>query len=350
MKTIGYAAHSAGADLVPLHFEYRNLRANDVAIEILYSGICHSDLHQVKNDWGFSTYPMVPGHEIVGKVIAIGSDVKKYKIGDKVAIGCLVDSCQECDQCKHDEEQFCREGMTQTYGSPDRVDGIITKGGYAKHIVAREEFVLSIPDNMDITRAAPILCAGITTFSPLRNYNVTQGTRVGVAGLGGLGHMALKLAKAMGAKVTVLTHSANKQDTAKEMGADDVIVMSDEASVKQAMGSLDLIIDTIPVKHDINAYTWLLDVKGTVVIVGQIGSMGELNTMPLVFGNRAVAASLIGGIKQTQEVLDFCAEHNIYPECEMICMDEINDAFTRLEKGELSHRFVIDMASLDAVK
>lgn len=347
MKTIGYAAHASDADLVPFHFEYRDLRADDVAIEILYSGICHSDLHQVRNDWGGSQYPIVPGHEIVGKVIGIGSNVKKYKVGDKVAIGCMVDSCQQCDQCHNHEEQFCREGVTFTYNSADRLDGKITYGGYAKHIVAREEFVLSVPDSLDISRAAPILCAGITTFSPLRNYNVGKNSRVGVIGLGGLGHMAIKLAKAMGAEVTAITHSPNKIDAAKAMGADKVILSGNEEQMEDAASSMDLIINTIPVKHDVNPYMPLLDVKGALVIVGQIGPLeGELVTVPIVLSNKSVAGSLIGGIKQTQEVLDFCAEHNIHPECEMIRMDQINDAFARLEKGEVPHRIVIDMSSL----
>jgi alcohol dehydrogenase (NADP+) len=348
MKTIGYAAHSSESQLVLFPFERRDLRPNDVAIEILYCGICHSDLHQVRNDWGFAQYPMVPGHEIVGKVIDIGSQVKKYKIGDKVAIGCMVDSCQKCDQCKHGEEQFCREGMTQTYSSPDLITGDMTYGGYSKHIVAREEFVLSVPDSLDLSRAAPILCAGITTFSPLRNYNVGANSRVAVAGFGGLGHMAVKLAKAMGATVTVLTHSAAKVDAAKELGADRVVVMSDKNAVKKAANSFDLIINTVPVKHDINPYIPLLDIKGTLVIVGQVGPIKEPNTMPIIFGNRTIAGSIIGGINQTQEVLDFCAEHNIHPECETIGMERINEAFTRLEKGEVSHRLVIDMATLEA--
>lgn len=349
MKTIGYAAHSSESQLVPFHFERRNLRPNDVAIEILYCGICHSDLHQVRNDWGFSQYPMVPGHEIVGQVIDIGPEVKKYQIGDKVAVGCMVDSCQECDQCQQGEEQFCREGMTQTYNSPDRITGDITYGGYSKHIVVREEFVLSVPDSLDLSRAAPILCAGITTFSPLRNYNVGSNSRVGVAGFGGLGHMAVKLAKAMGATVTILTHSEGKVDAAKKLGADQVVVMSDKEAVEKAANSLDLIINTIPVKHDINPYFPLLDVKGTLVMVGQIGPIDEPNIMGMIFANRTVTGSLIGGIAQTQEVLDFCGEHNIHPECEMISMDQINDAFLRLQKGKVSHRLVIDMATLKAV-
>lgn len=347
MKTIGYAAHSSDSKLVPFNLERRTLRPNDVAIEILYCGICHSDLHQIRNDWGFSQYPMVPGHEIIGKVIDIGSEVRKYKIGDNVAIGCMVDSCLQCDQCKKGEEQFCREGNTQTYNTPERISGQITFGGYSKHIVTREEFVLSVPDALDINRAAPILCAGITTFSPLRNYNVGSNSRVGIIGLGGLGHMAVKLAKAMKASVTVLTHSERKLGKAKELGADNILLSSNEDAMARAASSLDIIINTIPIKHDITPYIPLLDIKGTLVMVGQVGPLDEPNIMPLIFGNRSVTGSMIGGISQTQEVLDFCAEHNIHPECEMIRMDQINDALTRLEKGEVPHRIVIDMATLE---
>lgn len=347
MKTIGYAAHSAKAHLEPFQFERRALRPNDVAIEILYSGICHTDVHQAHNDWGFSHYPLVPGHEIIGQVTAVGADVKKYQVGDKVAVGCMVDSCQACDQCQHGEEQFCREGMTQTYCSPDRITGEMTYGGYSKHIVVREEFVLSVPASLDLSRAAPILCAGVTTFSPLRHYNVGPDRRVGVVGLGGLGHMAVKLAKAMGATVTVLTHSANKVAAAKDLGADHVVVMSEQEAVNKAQNSLDFIIDTIPVKHDINPYISLLDIKGTLVVVGQVGLLEEPNFMPMVLGNRRVAGSVIGGIAQTQEVLDFCAKHNIHPECEMIAMAEINEAFSRLQKSDVPHRLVIDMATLE---
>ena len=347
MKTIGYAAHSSKGALEPFHFERRALRPNDVAIEILYSGICHSDLHQVRNDWGFSEYPMVPGHEIVGKVIEVGKDVKRYSPGDSVAIGCMVDSCQECDQCHHGDEQFCREGMTQTYCSPDRIDGTMTYGGYSKHIIAREEFVLSVPDALDLKRAAPILCAGITTFSPLRENNIGSGSRVGVIGLGGLGHMALKLAKAMGATVSVLTHSESKVERAKALGADQVILSNNSTAMEAAANSLDLIVNTVPVKHDLTPYIPLLDIRGKLVIVGQVGPVEELNTMPMIFGNRSVGASLIGGIARTQEVLDFCAEHNIHPECEIIRMDEINEAFSRLEEGAIAGRLVIDMATLE---
>ncbi|NVJ49409.1 MAG: NAD(P)-dependent alcohol dehydrogenase [Gammaproteobacteria bacterium] len=346
MKTIGYAVHDAESKLVPFHFEHRALRANDVAIEILYSGICHSDLHQAHDDWGGSLYPMVPGHEIVGRVIETGADAKRYKVGDIVAVGCMVDSCQTCDQCNAGEEQFCREGMTPTYNGKDRQTGELTYGGYAKHIVVREEFVLSVPEQLDITKAAPILCAGITTFSPLKHYKVSKGTRVGVAGLGGLGHMAAKLALAMGAEVTLITHSANKVDAAKKLGAQQVVVSSDENAMQEAAGSLDLIINTIPVKHDATPYLPLLDVNGTMVMVGQIGLLDEPNIAPLILGRRGIVGSLIGGIAETQEVLDFCAQHDIHPECELISVDQVNQAFDRLAKGEVSHRIVIDMSSL----
>lgn len=347
MKTIGYAAHSTDAHMVPYHFERRALRANDVAIEILYSGICHSDLHTVNGDWGPQPYPLVPGHEIVGRVIDVGSDVKKYKTGDNVAVGCMVDSCQDCDQCHNHEEQFCRNGLTPTYGAPDRIDGTTTQGGYSKHIVVREEFVLSVPEKLDLSRAAPILCAGITTYSPLRSWNVGKGSRVGVIGLGGLGHMAVKLAVAMGADVTVISRSNSKIDQAKAIGAKGILASTDETAMTAAGSSFDLIIDTVPVKHDVSVYTPLLDVDGSLVIVGQVGPMDEFMTIPLIFGRRRVAGSLIGGIKETQEVLDFCAEHNIHPECKMIRPDEVNDAFAHLKTGDVAYRFVMDMSHLD---
>lgn len=348
MKTVGYAAHDSGAHMVPYHFERRDLRANDVAIEILYSGVCHSDLHTVNGDWGPQDYPLVPGHEIVGVVTAVGSEVSHYKEGDQVAVGCMVDSCQECDQCHNHEEQYCRAGMTPTYGAPDRISGETTQGGYSKHIVVREEFVLSVPKGMDLSKTAPILCAGITTYSPLRTWGVTEGSRVGVIGLGGLGHMAVKLAVALGAEVTVLSRSKKKEDEAKALGAKGILASSDEEAMKAAANSFDLIIDTVPAKHDVNVYTPTLDVDGTLVIVGQIGPLEEPVTIPLVVGRRRIAGSLIGGIEETQEVLDFCAKHDIYPECEMIRMDQINDAYERMAKGDMAHRIVIDMASLDA--
>ena len=350
MKTIGYAAHSADAHMVPYHFERRALRANDVAIEIAYSGVCHSDLHTVNGDWGPKPYPLVPGHEIVGRVFDVGSDVKKYTAGDNVAVGCMVDSCQNCDQCDQHEEQYCRQGMTPTYGAPDRISGEITQGGYSKHIVVREEFVLRVPAALDLSKAAPILCAGITTYSPLKTWDIGGGSRVGVIGLGGLGHMAVKLAVAMGAEVTVISRSKDKTQEAQKIGARDILVSKDAAAMKRAASSFDLILDTVPVKHDLTPYTPLLDVDGSLVIVGQVGPMAAFMTVPLIMGRRRIAGSLIGGIKETQEVLDFCAEHNIEPECKLIRPDEINAAFAHLKKGDVAHRFVMDMSKLSTAE
>jgi len=347
MKTIGYAATSTTSPLAPFAFERRDLRPEDVAMEILYSGVCHSDLHQARNDWGWSSYPLVPGHEIVGRVTAVGSAVTRYKEGDRVAVGCMVDSCLHCDQCDKGEEQLCRHGNTQTYNGRDRITGDPTFGGYSKHLVVRQEFVLSVPDALDIAKAAPLLCAGITTWSPLKTWGVKAGTRVGVIGLGGLGHMAVKLAAGLGAHVTVLSRSLDKEADAKELGAHELLVSSDQAAMTAAANSLDLIIDTVPVKHDLNPYLPLLDVDGTLVIVGQLGPMEEMSTLPLLMARRRVSGSPIGGIRETQEMLDFCAEKNILPDVEMIRMDQINEAFERLERSDIRYRFVIDMASLD---
>ncbi len=346
MLTIGYAAQTAKSPLAPFKFERRALRPNDVAMEILYCGVCHSDLHQARDDWGFSTFPIVPGHEIVGRVTEVGSAVKRYKVGDAVAVGCMVDSCQECDQCRKGEEQLCRQANTQTYNSRDRITKEPTYGGYSKHLVVREEFVLRVPDALDLAKAAPLLCAGITTYSPLRTWNVGPGSRVGVIGLGGLGHMAVKLAAGMGAQVTVLSRSSDKQADALELGADALLVSSDKDAMKKAASSFDLIIDTVPVRHDVSPYMSLLDVDGTLVIVGQIGPIDQQMTLPFVLGRRRLAGSPIGGIAETQEMLDFCARKNILPDCEMIRMDEINEAFERMERSDVRYRFVIDMASL----
>ena len=348
MKTIGYAALSADAPLAPFAFERRELRPNDVAMEILYCGICHTDLHQARNDWGWSKYPLVPGHEIVGRVIEVGSGVTRYKVGDAVAVGCMVDSCQHCDQCRKGEEQLCREGNTQTYNGQDRITGERTYGGYSRHLVVREEFALRVPDGLDLSRVAPLLCAGITTYSPLRTWNVGPGSRVGVIGLGGLGHMAVKLASALGAEVTVLSRSSGKEADALALGADRLLVSSNADAMARAQSSFDLIVDTVPVKHDISPYLPLLDVDGTLVIVGQVGPLAEPSTTPLLLGRRRVAGSPIGGIAETQEMLDFCARRNILPDCEMIRMDEINAAFERMERSDVRYRFVIDMSSLRA--
>jgi uncharacterized zinc-type alcohol dehydrogenase-like protein len=348
MKTIGYAALTPSSPLAPFSFERRDLRTNDVAMEILYCGVCHSDLHNARNDWGGTTYPLVPGHEIVGRVTAVGGGVSRHKVGDTVAVGCLVDSCQHCDQCKRDHEQYCRNGWTGTYGTPDRITGEITRGGYSKHLVVREEFVLRIPAGLDISRVGPLLCAGITTYSPLRTWGAGPGSRVGVVGLGGLGHMAVKFAAAMGAQVTVFSRSKNKAADALELGADHVLISTHAEEMQKAASSFDLIIDTVPVKHDINPYMPLLDVDATLVLVGQVGPVAEPHTLPMIFGRRRVAGSLIGGIAQTQEMLDFCGKMKVLPEVEMIRMDQINEAFERMERSDVRYRFVVDMASLKA--
>jgi uncharacterized zinc-type alcohol dehydrogenase-like protein len=347
MQTIGYAAQSPDSPLAPFVFERRALRPNDIAMEILYCGICHSDMHMAHNDWGLSEYPVVPGHEIVGRVIEIGSAVTRFKVGDNVAVGCMVDSCQHCDQCRKGEEQLCREGMTLTYSGHDRLTGDITHGGYSKHLVVREEFVLRVPDALDLARAAPLLCAGITTYSPLRTWNVGPGSRVGVIGLGGLGHMAVKLAVGLGAKVTVISRTADKKADARALGADALLVSSDATAMKEAESAFDLIVDTVPVRHPLDPYIPLLDVDGTLVIVGQLGPVDETNTVPLLMGRRRIAGSPIGGIAETQEMLDFCAAKTILPDCEMIRMDQVNEAFARMERSDVRYRFVIDMASLN---
>ncbi|MCK7596474.1 NAD(P)-dependent alcohol dehydrogenase [Microbulbifer sp. CAU 1566] len=348
MKTIGYAAQSAGDTLAPWEFERRDLRPNDVAMEVLYCGICFTDIHQVQDDWGWGIFPMVPGHEIVGRVIDVGEDVTQFKKGDTVAVGCMVDSCQECDQCHHGEEQFCREGMTLTYAGRDRINGETTQGGYSKHLICREEFVLHIPDGLDLSRAAPLLCAGITTYSPLRHWNIGPGSHVGVIGLGGLGHMAVKLAVGLGADVTVLSRTEDKEADALDLGADDLLVSSDDAAMEAAQSTFDLIIDTIPVKHDLTPYLQLLDINGGLVLVGQIGPIEELNSEAVVMGRRCIVGSAIGGIAETQELINFCAKKNILPECEVIKIDQVNDALERLKHSDVRYRFVIDMASLAA--
>lgn len=347
MKTVGYAAQQVGGTLAPWHFERRAPRPNDVVMEILYCGICHSDLHMRDNDWGIAQYPLVPGHEIVGRVIEVGSEVTKFKVGDAGAVGCMVDSCMVCDQCRKGEEEYCREGNIMTYAGNDRIDGTVTYGGYSKHIVVREEFVCTLSEKLDLSRTAPILCAGITCWSPLRRLNVGPSTRVAVVGMGGLGHMAVKLASALGADVTTISRSDSKKEKALSIGADDFLVSTDEEAMKAAANQFDVIIDTIPVKHDLNLYIPLLDIDGTLAIVGAVGPWGEVDGGQMLFGRRQILGSMIGGMRETQEVLDFCAKKNILPECKIIRPDEINDAFETLEKGDIAYRFVMDMASLN---
>jgi uncharacterized zinc-type alcohol dehydrogenase-like protein len=345
-QALGYAVQDASSPVAPFAFERRALRPNDVAFEIKYCGVCHSDLHQARNDWKNSLYPMVPGHEIVGIVTAVGDAVTKFKVGNRAAVGCMVDSCQSCDQCEKGEEQLCRKRATMTYNGKERDGGELTYGGYSDHIVVREEFVLKVPDALDLSRAAPLLCAGITTYSPLKTWNVQPGTRVGVVGLGGLGHMAVKLAAGMDADVTVITTSPSKEKDALALGAKRVLISTDKDAMKGAMSGFDLIIDTVPVAHDIAPYLGLLDVDGTIVLVGAIEPLPSFHSGMLLGGRKRVSGSPIGGIAETQEMLDFCAEKNILPDTETIAIQDINHAWERMEKADVKYRFVIDMASL----
>jgi alcohol dehydrogenase (NADP+) len=348
-NVIGYAAHAAQDALKPFRFDQRDPRPDDVAIEILYCGVCHSDLHTARNDWGWTTYPVVPGHEIIGRVVAVGSAATRFKPGDAVGVGCMVDSCQHCGPCEKGEEQYCEEGATFTYGGTDRHDHSITRGGYSEKIVVSEQFVLRIPDGLGLKGAAPLLCAGITTWSPLRHWGVDKGSRVAVTGLGGLGHMALKFAKALGAEVTLFTRSKGKEADARRLGADRIVLSTDEAQMASVKGHFDLIVDTVPYVHDLNPYIPTLSVSGTLVLVGYLGPLEPmLNTAPMVLQRKSVAGSLIGGIKETQEMLDFCGKHGITSDIELIRMQDINDAYERLLKSDVKYRFVIDMASLKA--
>lgn len=344
--TAAWGATAPDSGLNPLSIDRRELRDEDVAIDIAYCGVCHSDLHVARNDWGRSTYPFVPGHEIVGTVRAVGAGVTRFKAGDRVAIGTVVDSCRHCDACEDGEENYCREGVTGTYNSKDRIDGSPTYGGYSASIVVAEPYVLRLPDSLDMAAAAPLLCAGITTWSPLKNWNVGPGSKVGVVGLGGLGHMGVKFAKALGAEVTMITTSPAKGEDAMKLGADHVLVSTDKAAMKAAARSFDFLLDTIPVQHDVTPYLFLLDRKGVLCLVGMIDMMPGFHSGLLLGGQKAVAGSGVGGIPQTQEMLDFCAEKGIVSEIEMIRMDEINHAYERMEKADVKYRFVIDMATL----
>ncbi|WP_319804733.1 NAD(P)-dependent alcohol dehydrogenase [Entomomonas sp. E2T0] len=346
MKVLGYAAQTAKSPLAPYNFERREPRSDDVVIEILYCGVCHSDLHHVNEDWT-TNYPVVPGHEIIGRVLSVGKEVTRFKVGDHVGVGCMVDSCQHCNPCQAGLEQYCEEGNTLTYNSFDRHDHMPTYGGYSEKIVVSDKFVLKVPEGIDLAGAAPLLCAGITTWSPLRHWQVKKGSRVAVVGLGGLGHMALKLAKGLGANVTLFTRSPGKEEDAKRLGADNIVISTDETQMAAANGQFDLIIDTVPYVHDINLYIPTLSLSGTIVLVGFLGDIQPtLNTAPLVMGRKAVAGSVIGGIAETQEMLDFCGKHGITADIELITMQDIDKAFKRMLKSDVKYRFVIDMASL----
>ena len=341
-----FGTEAAAAPLNQLNINRRIPTPHDVEIEILFCGVCHSDLHTARNEWHGTTYPCVPGHEIVGKIVSVGEHVTKFKAGDIGAVGCMVDSCRECEYCKEDLEQYCVPGATQTYNSRDKHLGTQTYGGYSESVVVDEAFVLKVPENLDLAATAPLLCAGITTYSPLRHWNVGPGKKVGVVGLGGLGHMAVKIAKAMGAEVIVYTTSASKVEDAKRLGAHDVVLSKDETEMQRYAGKLHFVLDCVSANHDINAYLNQLRVDGALALVGAPEHPLPVAAFSLIPFRRSFAGSMIGGIAETQEMLDFCGKHNIVSDIEMINIQQINEAYDRLLKGDVKYRFVIDMASL----
>jgi uncharacterized zinc-type alcohol dehydrogenase-like protein len=342
----GYAAQQSTTPLAPYSFSRRDLTGHDVAVEIEFCGVCHSDIHSARNEWGNAVYPMVPGHEIVGRVTAVGSDASKFKAGDRVGVGVIVDSCRTCPSCKAGEEQYCEVGATLTYGVKDRY-GETTYGGYSNNIVTDEHFVHSVSEKLDPARVAPLLCAGITTYSPLRHWKVGPGKKVGVVGLGGLGHMGLKFAHSFGAHVVQFTTSTSKTADAKRMGADDVVLSSDPDAMKKEASSFDFVLDTVSAVHDLNAYLPLLKRDGVYCQVGLPDQPPTIFMGNLIFKRRYLTGSIIGGMNETQEMLDYCAEHNITSDVEVIPIQQINEAFERVLKADVKYRFVIDMASLN---
>lgn len=346
LKTNAYAAPTAGSPLAPFSFERHEPGPEDVLIDILYCGVCHSDIHQARDEWGGSIFPMVPGHEIVGRVAAVGSKVTRFAVGDIAGVGCMVDSCRTCHPCRDDHEQFCEKGAAWTYNGTEMDRRTPTFGGYSTRIVVAERFTLKVPAGLDLAAAAPLLCAGITTYSPLRQWQCSPGDRVGVVGLGGLGHMAVKLAASMGAEVTVLSTSAAKGADALRLGAHAFESTRDQATFKKLAGRFDLIIDTISAPHDYNAYLGLLRVRGAMVLLGVPPQPTPVAAFMLISGNRRLAGSLIGGIAETQEMLDHCAKHGIVSDIEVIPIQQINEAYDRMIKGDVRYRFVIDIASL----
>jgi alcohol dehydrogenase (NADP+) len=341
-----FGTEAAQAPLKQLNINRRIPTPHDIEIEILYCGVCHSDLHMARNEWHGTVYPIVPGHEIVGKIVRVGDHVKKFKVGDLAGVGCLVDSCRECDNCKQDLEQYCENGYTLTYNSPDKYIGGQTYGGYSESIVVDEAFVLRIPGNLDLAATAPLLCAGITTYSPLSHWKTGPGKKVGIVGIGGLGHMGIKLAKAMGAEVVVYTTSASKVEDAKRLGATDVVLSKDPSQMNRYKGKLDFILDAVSAEHDINAYLSQLRLDGTLALVGAPEQPLPVAAFSVITNRRSFAGSAIGGLAETQEMLDFCGKHNIVSDIEMINIQDINKAYDRLVKGDVKYRFVIDMASL----
>lgn len=346
MTTPAYGADAADAPLAPLTIERREVGPRDVAIDIAFCGVCHSDIHHARGDWGKVPYPAVPGHEIVGTVREVGAEVSGFEAGQRVAVGCMVASCKACGACGDGEEQYCERGTVMTYGSADPVMGGHTFGGYAKDIVVREDFVLRVPEGLDPAGVAPLLCAGITTYSPLKHWGVKPGDTVGVIGLGGLGHMGVKFAAAMGAHVVMITTSPDKAEDAERLGASEVLISKDQDAMKAAAGRFDFLLNTVPVAHPLNAYLPLLKRNGSMVIVGAIESFDGFHTGGLIMGRKSVAGSLIGGIAETQEMLDFCGEHGIVSDVEMTTMAGINEAWERVVSGDVKYRFVIDMGTL----
>jgi uncharacterized zinc-type alcohol dehydrogenase-like protein len=344
--TPAYAAADAASPLAPFTIERRDPRANEVLIDILYCGVCHSDVHQARDEWGGSIFPMVPGHEIVGRVAQVGEGVTRHKVGDAVGVGCFVDSCRRCAQCRAGEEQHCEFGMTGTYNSRERDTGAPTYGGYSTRITVHEDYVLRMPDGLPLDRAAPLLCAGITTYSPLRQYGVGPGSEVAVVGLGGLGHMAVKLAAAMGARVTVLSTSESKRADSLELGAHDFLATRDGGVFRSHARRFDLIVDTASAPHDYNAYLGLLKFDGTMVLLGIPEQPQPVAAGALIMQRRKLAGSLIGGTRETQEMLDFCAAHGIAADIELIGIERINEAYERMVRNDVRYRFVIDTASL----
>lgn len=347
MKSVSaYAALEADKPLEAYKIDRREPNATDVEIEILFCGVCHSDIHTARNEWGGTMYPIVPGHEIVGKVTRVGDDVTRFKKGETVGVGCFVDSCRECSNCQEGQEQYCEKGVSQTYNSFLQDKKTITYGGYASHIVITQDFVLKISDKLPLNAVAPLLCAGITTYSPLRHWGVKKGDKVAVVGLGGLGHMAVKLAAAMGAEVTMLSRSPEKQKDADALGAHNFELSTDKDSMKKMSNSFNFIIDTVSAKHDYNEYLTLLKTDGVMVLLGVPPEPAPVHAGRLIFGRKSLVGSLVGGIQETQEMLDFCAEHSIVSDVEMIKIDQINEAYERTIAGDVRYRFVIDMASL----
>jgi len=346
IPTKSYAALSKHTPLEPYSFERRDLRADDVHVHIRYCGVCHSDLHQARDEWGGSMYPMVPGHEIVGEVVAVGSSVTRFAPGDWVGVGVMVDSCCNCNSCNRDMEQYCDEGMTGTYNGLERDGKTVAQGGYSSDIVVKDRFVVSISRSLNMADVAPLLCAGITTYSPLRFAGVTAGMKVGVVGLGGLGHMGVKFAASFGAEVTVISTSPSKEADAKRLGASRFLLSSDAAAVKSYAGYFDVILDTVSADHDYSGYLDMLTLEGKLLIVGLPSKTPEVSPFSLITKRRSIIGSMIGGMKETQEMLDYCAEHQIVSDVEVIPIQDINDAYQRMLRSDVKYRFVIDLATL----